>query len=68
MPHFRISASQIDLFEEDGFFVVPNLLDAEEVSLLSQIARADRELTLKKATRADGEGGAIELVRRERIA
>ena len=62
MSHFRISASQIDKFEEDGFFIVPNLLDAEEVTLLTQIARADHELTKNKATRADGEGGAIDLV------
>lgn len=62
MSHFRISASQIDQYEEDGFFIVPNLLDAEEVALLTQIARADHELAKKKATRADGEGGAIDLV------
>jgi ectoine hydroxylase-related dioxygenase (phytanoyl-CoA dioxygenase family) len=62
MSSFRISAKQIDQFEEDGFFVVPNLLDAEEVALLIQVARADHELAEKKATRADGEGGAIDLV------
>ncbi len=62
MSYFRISASQIDQYEEDGFFLVPNLLDAEEVTLLTQIARADHELAQKKATRADGEGGAIDLV------
>ena len=61
MSSFRISAKQIDQFEEDGFFVVPNLLDAEEVALLIQVARADYELAEKKATRADGEGGAIDL-------
>ncbi len=62
MNSFRIQAAQIDQFEEDGFFIVPNLLDAEEVTLLSQIARADHELQQKKASRADGEGGAIDLV------
>ena len=47
MSAFRIQSAQIDQFEEDGFVVVPNLLDAEEVTLLSQIARADHELQKK---------------------
>ncbi len=62
MNAFRVTAEQIEQFEEDGFFIVPNLLDAEEVTLLSQVARADHELKQKKASRSDGEGGAIDLV------
>ena len=62
MAHFRITGTQIEQFEEDGFFVVPNLLNTDEVELLSQIARADQELKLRKASRADGEGGSIDLV------
>ena len=62
MNAFRIQPNHIAQYEEDGFFIVPNLLDADEVALLSQIARADHELQRQKATRADGEGGAIDLV------
>ena len=62
MSDFRIRPEQIDQYKEDGFFIVPHLLDAEEITLLSQIARADHDFTQKKATRADGEGGAIDLV------
>src|SRR5437870_3611728 len=61
MSYFRIRPEQIDQYEEDGFFIVPHLLDAEEVTLLSQIARADHDLTQKKSTRADGQGGALDL-------
>lgn len=61
MPHFRVSPEQTAAFRRDGFFVVPQLLDAEEVDLLSRTARADRELLSTAASRADGEGGAIRL-------
>lgn len=62
MNFFRVNGEQLDQYEEDGFFIVPELFDSEEVTLLNQIARADHELQQKKATRADGEGGAIDLV------
>ena len=62
MSFFRINANQIEQYKKDGFFVFPDLLDGEEVRLLSEIARADHELKQKVARRADGEGGAIDLV------
>ena len=62
MSRFTPSADEVAAFERDGFFIAEGLLDAEEVSLLRQIARADREMTENRASRADGEGGAVELV------
>jgi ectoine hydroxylase-related dioxygenase (phytanoyl-CoA dioxygenase family) len=62
MLGFRVSAEQIDQFAEDGFFVAPKLLDETEISLLRQIARADHQLLQRRASRADGEGGAVDLV------
>jgi ectoine hydroxylase-related dioxygenase (phytanoyl-CoA dioxygenase family) len=51
----------LETFDRDGYVVVPGLLGAEEVGLLSQIARADREIAEQKLTRQDGEGGDTEL-------
>jgi ectoine hydroxylase len=62
MIYFRPTAEHLHQFQTDGFFVVENLLSAEEVELLKQIARADRQMQLEAASRADGEGGAIRLV------
>ena len=67
MTHFRLSPEQASAFARDGFFIVERLLDAEEVSLLGQIARADKEMTENRASRADGEGGAVELVVRNEL-
>ncbi len=67
MSHFQPTAEQIEAFQRDGFFIAEGLLDAEEVSLLGQIARADREMTEHRASRADGEGGAVELVVRNEL-
>lgn len=59
---FTVSPAQIAAFRADGFFVVPNLLDSEEVQLLTTIARADYSRRSAIASRGDGEGGAIRLV------
>lgn len=62
MPKFQVSAEQAESFESDGYFIVPGLLDADEVQLLGDIARQDRSIAENRASRADGEGGAVELV------
>jgi ectoine hydroxylase len=51
-----------DRFHEDGYFVVERLFDAEEIELLSQVARADRRLAQDAASRRDGAGGTIKLL------
>ena len=61
MSRFQVSEEQIAAFDDDGFFVVDGLLDAEETELLKNIARADNELVQKADTRADGEGGAVRI-------
>ena len=58
---------QLAAFQEDGFLVVENLLDHEEVNLLRAIAKTDCELQDNVSTRADGEGGAIDLVVRNEL-
>ncbi len=57
-----ISAEQIAQFDEQGYLIVPQLLNAEETALLRDIARVDHELAGRAASRADGEGGAVKLV------
>ncbi len=52
----------IEAFHHDGFIVIPDLLDSEETQLLADIARRDRALAAARTSRADGEGGAVELV------
>lgn len=60
--NYRLTKDDAAAFARDGFFVVEQLLDEAEVDLLRNIARADRELAASRSSRADGEGGAVELV------
>jgi hypothetical protein len=62
MPPFAPTPEQLSRFQADGFFIAERLLDADEVELLKNIARADQDLQNDAASRGDGEGGAIRLV------
>ena len=57
MQEMILSEDGLEQFDADGFVIVPNLLNPEETQLLREIARADRQLSLSRASRADGEGG-----------
>lgn len=48
-------------FHRDGFVIVDELLSERESELLRRVARADREVTLGRSSRADGEGGSVDL-------
>ena len=41
MQDFKVSTEQVDDFLEDGFLIIPNLLDSEETKLLLAAANAD---------------------------
>lgn len=62
MPRFQVTPDQFREFRQNGFIVVPELLDAEEIQLLKEIAKADHGLQRDAGSRADGEGGAVKLV------
>ena len=62
MSGFTVSDQQLAQYERDGFFVVPNLLDVEEIELLTGIARLEHQARQDIASRGDGEGGSIKLV------
>ena len=48
-------------YERDGYIVIDQFLNAEEVALLRDIARADLELHRAADSRADGEGGSVKI-------
>ncbi|MBS0204906.1 MAG: phytanoyl-CoA dioxygenase family protein [Planctomycetes bacterium] len=58
----ELTDEQITAFDNDGYIVVPNLLNSEEIELLRNIAKADHALQREAGSRADGEGGAVKLV------
>lgn len=57
-----LTLEAIEDFDRDGFIVINDLLDDEETSLLGTIARRDKALSEARTSRADGEGGAVDLV------
>lgn len=57
-----LTTEAIQAFDRDGYILVNDLLDVEETELLGRIARQDRVLSSRRTSRADGEGGAVELV------
>lgn len=67
MSGFQLTLEQIEQFDAQGFIILDSLLDAEEVDLLHKIARADLQMKQDVASRADGEGGAIDLVVRNDV-
>lgn len=56
-----ISDQDVRMYEEDGFVIVRNFLDKEEIELLGRAAREDRVLDQHSFGRADGEGGTVRL-------
>ena len=63
-----LSADAKEQFDRDGFLIVPELLNAAEAELLRQVARADRDVERGRSSRADGEGGSVDLLVRNELA
>lgn len=61
MPTGPLSDEQVRKFHEDGYYVVRQLYDAEEMTLLSRAAREDKALDEHAVERRDGEGGVARL-------
>lgn len=57
-----LTPEAIAAFHRDGYIVVSNFLNDRETELLRTIARRDRHIAETRTSRADGEGGAVELV------
>jgi ectoine hydroxylase-related dioxygenase (phytanoyl-CoA dioxygenase family) len=56
-----LSKEQLETYAHDGFVLVKEFFDAEEVDLLRRAAKEDRALDDHSYTSADGEGGRVRL-------
>ena len=56
-----LSAVQVDLVNQDGYVLVKQMFDSEEVNLLRRTAKSDRELDKRSYHSDDGEGGLARL-------
>jgi ectoine hydroxylase-related dioxygenase (phytanoyl-CoA dioxygenase family) len=61
MMDFSLTDRQVERFQEDGFLIVEQLFDEEEMTLLRKIARADHQLESAAASRRDAQGGVVKL-------
>jgi len=62
-----ISDAQLAAYQNDGFVIVPGLLDANSTRLLRDVAKADRAIQQERSGRDDGEGGTVEIVVRNEL-
>ncbi len=56
-----LNHEQVACFQADGYLLIPGLFDAEEIGLLREVARADRQLEAGAVGRRDGQGGVVRL-------
>lgn len=67
MSRFSLSDEQVARFHANGFVMVADLFDREEIDLLRRIARADQALVEGAAGRRDGQGGVVKLTVRNEL-
>jgi hypothetical protein len=58
---YSLSSQQLQQYADDGFLLIRSLFDADEIQLLRQAAKADKQLDEHAFGRADGEGGTVRL-------
>ena len=56
-----LTAAQLQSYHNDGYIIVHNFFDSEEIGLLHRAAQEDREMDQRSFGRADGEGGTVRL-------
>lgn len=56
-----LTPDQLAEFDKDGFLLLPDLFDAEEIGLLRRSAKEDKQLDDHSFGRDDGEGGTVRL-------
>lgn len=72
MHIFTLATEQLVRFQEEGFLIVNQLFDREEIDLLLRIAKSDGDLAREAVGRKDTDGGVSKLflrndLRRENI-
>jgi ectoine hydroxylase-related dioxygenase (phytanoyl-CoA dioxygenase family) len=60
MTHI-LSESEVASYHQQGYIIVRDLFDRQEVDLLHRAAKEDHELDKRSFGRADGEGGTVRL-------
>lgn len=68
MSGFQLTQTRLADYHRDGYIIVEDFLSSEELDLLRNIARADYELQKEAESRADGEGGAVKIRLRNKLA
>ena len=58
---WSISPEQVQAYHRDGYVILRELFDQEEIGLLRHTAHEDRKLDELSYNRADGEGGIVRL-------
>jgi ectoine hydroxylase-related dioxygenase (phytanoyl-CoA dioxygenase family) len=61
MAQCILSDEQVARYHADGYVLVPNFFDVEEIDLLRRAAKEDHELDRRSFGRADGEAGKVRL-------
>lgn len=56
-----LTPQQLKAYHRDGYIIVRQLFEPEEMSLLHRAAQEDREMDKRSMGRADGEGGTVRL-------
>lgn len=57
----QLTKEQFDAYKKDGYLLIKNLFDQDEIGMLKKAAMADRELDNHSYGRDDGEGGTVRL-------
>jgi hypothetical protein len=60
-PKNSLSADDLAAYQRDGFVLVQQLFDRDEIELLRDAAKKDRALDEQAYGRSDGEGGSVRL-------
>ncbi len=61
MARGPLTDSEVSLYRENGFVVVQQMFDREEIGFLRRAAKKDKELDAHAVGRRDGEGGTVRL-------
>ncbi len=67
MYPFHISQEQLKIYEDEGYVLIPDLFDEEEVDLLRKIAKADRELEADAHSPLDKDGKVTKITVRNEL-
>ena len=61
MPKGSITGAEVAQYDEDGYVLIRQMFDSDEIGLLGRAAREDRALDEHSFGRSDGEGGTVRL-------